>query len=83
MAMLGRMTNLLRTIALGLLIWIAFVLVRNYLSARSAPRAKRPPRIGSMVRCARCGLHVLEGEAVRQGDAYYCSVEHRDKLGSH
>ena len=77
------MTNLLRTIALGLLIWIAIVLVRNYLRAWNTPRVKRPPRIGNMVRCAHCGLHVLEGEAVRQGDAYYCSIEHRDKLGSH
>ena len=76
------MSNLLRIITLGLLIWVVFVLARNYLRARNTPQAKRPPRIGNMVRCAHCGLHVLEGEAIKQGDAYYCSAEHRDKIRS-
>lgn len=31
-----------------------------------------------MVRCARCGLHVPEREAVRRGEDLFCSVDHAD-----
>lgn len=33
------------------------------------------PRL-EMVRCAVCGLHLPESEAVRANASYYCSVEH-------
>lgn len=32
-----------------------------------------------MVRCAECGLHVPHEEAVRDGEQYFCSAEHRDR----
>ena len=40
----------------------------------SAPRAGTP----SMVRCAHCGLHLPEAEAVQDGEArWFCSEDHR------
>ena len=38
-------------------------------------KAAQPPRL-EMVRCATCGLHLPETEAVRANACYYCSVEH-------
>lgn len=40
----------------------------------AAPKAE-PPRL-EMVRCAICGLHLPESDAVRAQAVYYCSVEH-------
>jgi len=37
------------------------------------------PATNRMVRCAECGLHVPFDEAVRDGDRYFCSTEHRDR----
>ena len=31
------------------------------------------------VPCHRCGLHVLESEAIRKNDHYYCSAEHAEE----
>ena len=61
---------------------IAFWLWR---SAREAGRADPPPGPGTpkaepprleMVRCATCGVHLPESDAVRAQADYYCSVEH-------
>jgi uncharacterized protein len=30
-----------------------------------------------MVRCARCGLHVPEREALQHAGRYYCSAQHK------
>jgi uncharacterized protein len=46
-------------------------------------RSKRPETGGipePMVRCAHCGTYVPRSDAVRDGDATYCSSEHR-RLG--
>lgn len=37
---------------------------------------QRPSRSGTMVRCAFCGLHVPEQEALRSDDKYFCSNNH-------
>ncbi len=33
-----------------------------------------------MLECDHCGLHIPESEGVREGDAFFCSEEHR-RLG--
>lgn len=30
-----------------------------------------------MVNCARCGLYLPQGEAIRAGNRFYCCAEHR------
>ena len=34
-----------------------------------------------MVNCAHCGLYLPQGEAVREGDKFFCSAEHRRLAG--
>ncbi|HET9643593.1 MAG TPA: PP0621 family protein [Burkholderiaceae bacterium] len=43
---------------------------------RSKP-AGREPQPEEMVQCAHCGVHLPRGEAVREGDAVFCSETHR------
>jgi uncharacterized protein len=33
--------------------------------------------VAKMVACAHCGVHLPESEAIRDGDKYFCSEEHR------
>jgi uncharacterized protein len=63
--------RILVLIAIGLLLYVVIgsLLRRN----RTVP----PKSIaGKMVKCKHCNLHILEQEALRSGDAYYCSKEH-------
>ncbi|MDP1709046.1 MAG: PP0621 family protein [Gammaproteobacteria bacterium] len=68
--------NLLRLIFIALVVWVLVALVRSYLRRAAAP--KQPQRIGTIVRCAKCGLHVPQGEALLKDERYYCSASHRD-----
>jgi uncharacterized protein len=75
---------------LWLLIGFAvYLLIRKWqrereLASRQAEQARQVPRrpgaapaTGRMVRCAHCGLHLPESEAVRGSDAHdYCSPDH-------
>jgi len=71
--------NLIRLLAIAVLIWVVFSLVRRYLRKATPPLKKDTVRpIESMVRCEQCGLHVPAGEAVHDGDHSYCSPAHRD-----
>lgn len=53
-----------------------------YLFWRSLGRGKRRQHPESrpaeeMVACARCGVHLPEGESLRSGEHRYCCEEHR------
>ncbi|HQR22363.1 MAG TPA: PP0621 family protein [Burkholderiaceae bacterium] len=49
---------------------------RASLRGSDAP-GRRPPAAQAMVKCAHCGLHVPQADALPSGDRYYCSEEHR------
>ena len=69
--------NLLRLLFIAFAVWVIVSLVRNHLR-RATPPKSPPPRIGTIVRCAKCGLHVPAGEALTMNEHYYCSAAHRD-----
>lgn len=70
--------NLIRLLLLALGVWLLTLAVKRYLALARRKRGEAP-RIGAMVRCAVCGLHVPEVEALRRHDQYFCSAEHRDQ----
>jgi uncharacterized protein len=60
---------------------VAIVLiVRFMLRQRRNAASPRTVVAGDMVRCAHCGLHLPAGSALRDGEHWYCSPEHR-RLG--
>lgn len=69
----------MRYLILLILVVAAILLVRR-LSRRppSGPQGPTAPA-GNMVRCAHCGLYLPEDDAVRDGERFYCSPEHRDQ----
>lgn len=71
--------NLIRLLVIAAVIWLAFILFKRWLAGKTPPR----PSSGDhpqerMVKCAYCGVHVPESQALRSGDQTFCSPEHRD-----
>ena len=71
------MAKLLWILAIVLLVvW----LLRPRRSSRpqtGPPQRPVSPDVEDMVRCARCGLHLPRNDALRNGDAFFCSEAHR------
>ena len=65
-------------------VFLAVVVVIVWLartSARRRDRSAAPPGGQPMARCARCGVHFPQVEAIMDGERAYCSEEHR-RLGA-
>jgi len=65
--------RILVLIAIGLLLYVIIVnLLRKSRSESMVPKSEE------MVRCSHCGLHILEQEALKLDNDYYCSKEHSE-----
>ena len=71
--------NLLRIVLIAIAVWIIISMIRRWREQKADERMaeRETPRVGTMVQCQYCGMHVPEQEAVRDGDATYCTVEHQ------
>ena len=56
---------------------VAYAVWRDRRASIGKPAAPAAPQ--EMVVCARCGLHVPQGEALRLGQRNYCCAAHRDQ----
>ena len=69
------------------LIWVAIVAIvwwvwskrKSAEEARRAAAAPTPRGPERMVRCAACGVHLPESDALQAGDRHFCSAAHRDQ----
>lgn len=67
----------MRLLILAVVAFLIYTLLRQLLRGWAKKELPpRPGRSGTMVRCALCGLHVPEQEALRSGDKYFCSNKH-------
>lgn len=70
--------TLLRLLILAVAIWLLYRMYKNYRARRQQQRPQA--RVGNMVACAYCGLHLPENEAIRiSSNESYCSQEHQNK----
>jgi len=71
----------LRLLALLLLSWIAWLLLRKHLQAwqqqREQGRADAARKVTRMVPCSYCQLHLPEEEAISADGEWFCSAKHR------
>lgn len=67
---------LTRIIIMGIAIALVIMLYRKLQRAMRANTAapETPP---VMKKCAQCGIHLPQSDAIQVGDHYYCSEEHR------
>jgi uncharacterized protein len=73
----------MRYLFLLLLIVAGVYLWRKMLrdSGRNGERKGAPGadgKVANMVRCSHCGTYLPEDDAIRVGDQFFCSNEHRD-----
>lgn len=67
----------MRLLILAVVAFLIYLLLRQLLRGWTRKvEPPRPSRTGTMVRCAVCGLHVPEREALRADDKYFCSNKH-------
>lgn len=71
------MNKLFLLIIFAVLLYLVFTRSRR----SSEKREDVTPSVAeTMIQCARCGLHLPQGEGLPDGDLYYCCEEHR-RLG--
>ncbi|WP_018935158.1 PP0621 family protein [Thioalkalivibrio sp. ALJ24] len=73
------MRLLLLIIAIVAIFLAVRTLVRSSGAHHRVQRDEPPERLresGAMVRCAHCGVHIPEDQAVHRGEDRYCSAEH-------
>ncbi|SHF64866.1 uncharacterized protein SAMN02745148_03189 [Modicisalibacter ilicicola DSM 19980] len=73
---------IIRLIIFAVLFWAGLKLYRMYREWKLEHGADQPRHLDDarMVRCSQCRVHLPEDEALRQGDRWFCSHEHRDKF---
>ena len=71
--------NLIRLLILGLIFWLLYRMIYRLLNKPKPQQPQRPGAKGTnMVRCAHCGIHIPENEALHKDGRAYCSEAHRD-----
>ncbi len=65
--------RILILIAIGLLLYI---IVGNILRKNKMSSSKPEADTQKMVQCHHCNLHILEAEALKSGQYFYCSQNH-------
>ena len=69
--------NLARLILIAAVLWLAIYLLRRIVKQLNPPKKPEDETPKKMVRCARCGLHLPEAEAILDRGKYFCCEEHR------
>jgi uncharacterized protein len=67
----------MRVLFYALLLAVLYVAVKRWRTGPARQRRRPVRAVTRMVRCAQCGLHLPEGEAIREGQRFFCSPEHR------
>lgn len=71
--------GLIRFLIIVVAIWVVIILIRSYLNRKPKVKQDKQTAVDSMVRCAHCGLHIPDNEAIQRGEHYFCCQEHADK----
>lgn len=82
--------GLIRFLFFLLIIGVLWFMAKNYLRKQALNQQARERRekerlpTGRIVRCKVCEVHLPEQDALREGDDWFCSQDHRQAwLGKH
>jgi len=67
---------LIRILVIALVVWLLIRMLRNWMDRKAVKRSTTPEQINTVVRCAHCGLHIPQQEAIQVEGHYYCCKEH-------
>lgn len=68
--------NLIRLLVIALIIYLVIQIVKRWLANKELQTKKQQEKLGNMVRCKVCQLHIPEAEALQKNGEYFCSQEH-------
>ena len=71
------MVGLIRVAIIVIIALVIYRLLKRWLAKLPRDSKKTPEKIGRMVRCHYCDLHIPETEAIHDQQGWYCSEEHR------
>ncbi len=72
--------TLLRLLIIAFVVWLLVIAVKRWLAPRRGTGPQAKPRDNTnMVRCAHCGLHIPQGEALQRDGLHFCSQGHLDQ----
>ena len=69
--------NLARLVIIAVAVWLAVHTLRRIIQHLTPPKTAAQGTTKNMVRCAQCGLHLPEAEAIPDQRLYFCCEEHR------
>jgi uncharacterized protein len=71
--------GLIRFLFLLLIAGVLWFMAKNYMRKQEIRRRKEQERLptGRIVRCTQCAVHLPEHDALREGNEWFCSREHR------
>ena len=69
--------NVARLIIIAVAVWLAIHFLRRVLHYLNPSKTAPTESAKNMVRCAQCGLHLPESEAIAYQGRHYCCQEHR------
>ncbi len=69
---------LLRLIVIAIAIWLLVRVGRKLLNPPPPPPQPSKQTFEQVVKCAHCGLHIPQNQAINEDNRWYCSPQHRD-----
>ncbi len=69
---------LARTLVIAAMAVLVYYLYRRWSDAQKVAE-KKPPKPQPMKKCAHCGVHMPEKEAVSLDQLYFCSEDHKSR----
>ena len=60
--------------------WILYSLFRRWQNQLPKSSSDSDEKIDTMVKCAECGVHVPQQNAIEYKGHFFCSKEHRDNF---
>lgn len=79
------MGRILFWVLLGVAVWVAWRLWKDKLrlqAKRDAASAKSAVIGEVLVECRQCGVRLPKSTALAEGDAFFCSAQHRDEYNT-
>jgi uncharacterized protein len=77
-----KLANMIRIVFWAALIYIAFWAWRRFKAPAqpsAKPRTNTDEHAPPMVRCANCGVHLLQSRALQQDSEWYCTRLHLEE----
>jgi len=76
--------GIVRVALIGLAIWLIWAFIKRVRLKKLDHLQQKHviPPVQRMKQCRLCGVHVLESEAFKGADAFFCNKSHFDKYSS-